>query len=85
MKTYQDTEEVEIFCSTGVVSTLVLELGISVQRVQVLLTKLQEKYESISITNKGNVKRCQTKSNNKWAYFQIKHCACSVILSSCGA
>lgn len=45
LKTYQDTEEVEVFCSTRVVSTLILELGISVQRVQVLLTKLQEKYE----------------------------------------
>ena len=43
MKTYQDTEEVEIFCRTRVVSTLILELGISVQCVQVLLTKLQEK------------------------------------------
>ena len=41
LKTYQDTEEVEVFCSTRVVSTLILELGISVQRVQVLLTKLQ--------------------------------------------
>lgn len=42
LKTYQDTEEVEVLCSTRVVSTLILELGISVQRVQVLLTKLQE-------------------------------------------
>lgn len=41
IKTYQDAEEVEVLCSAGVVSTLVLEFGVSVQRVQVLLTKLQ--------------------------------------------
>lgn len=38
---YQDTEEVEVLCSPGVVSTLVLEFGVPVQRVQVLLTKLR--------------------------------------------
>lgn len=41
--TYQDTEEVEVLGSPRVVSTLVLELGISVQSVQVLLTELEEK------------------------------------------
>lgn len=43
IKLYQDAEEVEVLCSTRVVPTLVLELGISVQRVQVLLTKLEKK------------------------------------------
>lgn len=65
LKTYQDTEEVEVFCSTRVVSTLILELGISVQRVQVLLTKLQEEYESINNKKRENVNR-QTKSNNTY-------------------
>lgn len=69
-KTYQDTEEVQILRSTGVVSTLVLELGIAVQGVQVLLTELQEKHRGVSRAEKAeNVTRCQTKSNNT---FRIK-------------
>lgn len=39
-ETHQDTEEVQIFSSARVVSTLILELCVSVKRVQVLLTEL---------------------------------------------
>lgn len=41
--TYQDPEEVEILSSTWVIPALILELGISIKRVQVLLTELQWK------------------------------------------
>lgn len=40
LKSYQNSEEVQVFCCTRVVSTLILELGVSVQCVQILLTKL---------------------------------------------
>lgn len=63
LKTYQDAEEVEIFGGTGVVSTLVLELGISVECVQVLLTKLRQKYDSIDITD--GEQKGETKSGPK--------------------
>lgn len=39
-RSYQDTEEVEVLCSPGVVPTLVLELSVPVERVQILLTEL---------------------------------------------
>lgn len=38
--TYQNTEEVKVLCRSGVVPTLVLELGVSVEGVQVLLSEL---------------------------------------------
>ena len=40
---YQHTEEVEVLRSPRVVSTLVLELGVPVEGVQVLLSELGEK------------------------------------------
>ena len=46
-KAYQDTEEVEVFCSTRVVSTLILELGIPVQCVQIFLPKLPKRKNNI--------------------------------------
>lgn len=40
---HQDPEEVEVFSRPGVVTALILELGIPVEGVQVLLTELREK------------------------------------------
>lgn len=40
---YQDTEEVEVLCSSRVVTALILEFGVPVQSVQVFLTKLRDK------------------------------------------
>lgn len=44
---YQDTEEVEVLCSSRVVTALVLEFGVPVQSVQVFLTKLTDKKQEI--------------------------------------
>ena len=40
---YQHTEEVEVLRGPGVVTALVLELGVPVKGVQVLLWELEEK------------------------------------------
>lgn len=47
VQTYQDPEEVQILCSTRVIPTLVLELGISVKSVQIFLAKLQRKVSEV--------------------------------------
>lgn len=40
---YQDAEEVEVFCSPRVVTAFILELGVLVKSIQIFLTKLGSK------------------------------------------
>ena len=52
---YQHTEEVEVLGRPGVVTALVLELGVPVEGVQVLLSELGEKKEKKRVQHKMGV------------------------------